>query len=107
MDEMFEAIERDLVPQTRVGARRFPGIVTLSPAGLLIRRDTAEGLEMDFHETDKGYEIHADLPGFRKEDITLDIDSGTRRLNLSAGRKREGKEERKDEEGGPRYHFFC
>ncbi|CAN0468407.1 unnamed protein product, partial [Discosporangium mesarthrocarpum] len=37
--------------------------------------------------------------------ITLDIDSGTRRLNLSAERKLERKEERKDEEGGTRYHF--
>ncbi|CAM9556727.1 unnamed protein product, partial [Discosporangium mesarthrocarpum] len=53
----------------------------------------------------QGYELHADLPGFRKEDITLDIDSGTRSLNLPGERKLERKEERKDEERGTRYHF--
>ncbi|CAM9805324.1 unnamed protein product [Discosporangium mesarthrocarpum] len=51
------------------------------------------------------YQLFADLPGVKKEDISLDIDSETHRLNLSAEKKRERTEESKSEEGGARYHF--
>ncbi len=47
------------------------------------------GMRTDVKETENGYEISVDLPGFDKNDITLELDKGY--LNISA--KREVKEE--------------
>jgi len=45
----------------------------------------------DVRETDKDIVIHADLPGVKKEDMTLELQEG--RLTISGERKFEKKEE--------------
>jgi HSP20 family protein len=46
---------------------------------------------IDIKETDKEYVIHAELPGVKKEDISIDLDKNL--LTLSGERKQEKKEE--------------
>ena len=54
-------------------------------------------MNLDFHETNNGYELSADLPGMKKEDIKvyIDIESGV--LTVTGERKLEREE---NSEGG-------
>lgn len=45
------------------------------------------GVSLDMHESPEGFELSADLPGIRKEDISIDVDNDTRVLTVSAERK--------------------
>ncbi len=54
-----------------------------------------EGLfapRIDLKETDKAYEVSAELPGVKKEDIHLSLDNGI--LSVEAEMKNENKEEK-------------
>lgn len=48
----------------------------------------------DIRETENAYELESDLPGFRKEDISIDIEED--RLTVSAERKQEERAEEKN-----------
>jgi HSP20 family protein len=50
-------------------------------------------MKVDIKETEKEYVVEAEVPGFKKEDITIDIDED--RLTISAEAKEE-KEEKKE-----------
>jgi HSP20 family protein len=56
-------------------------------------------LPLDVAETEKEFVVTADLPGFKKEEITLEIESGV--LTLKGETKIEKEEESAD---GPKYH---
>ena len=51
-------------------------------------------MKTDIKETDDGYELIVDLPGFKKEDISIDIDKDC--LTISAERKSEDKGDKGD-----------
>ena len=51
-------------------------------------------MKTDVRETDDAYEVDIDLPGFKKEDINIDIDKDC--LTISAERKSEEKEDKGD-----------
>ncbi len=55
-----------------------------------------EGFKTDIREEEKAYILEADLPGFNKEDIKVELDKEY--LTISAERKSETEE--KDEKGG-------
>ncbi len=55
---------------------------------------TAFNPKVDVAENDKGYEVNVSLPGFKKEDIKIELDEN--RLTISGERKWEKKEEEKD-----------
>jgi len=42
-------------------------------------------LKLDVQDTEKAYLIHADMPGYEKEDISIDLKDGV--LNISAEKK--------------------
>ncbi|KAJ9048582.1 hypothetical protein DSO57_1033645 [Entomophthora muscae] len=46
------------------------------------------GTKLDVYETDKETIIHAELPGFKKEDITLDVSEEHHSLTLKGTKKR-------------------
>lgn len=52
-------------------------------------------MRTDVKESDKGYELHIELPGYKKEDVTAELKDGT--LTISAATRRENNE--KDENG--------
>lgn len=49
----------------------FPGFSRTLPRTL--EEGNRAGMRVDVHETDKTFEIHADLPGVRKEDIEITL----------------------------------
>ena len=42
-------------------------------------------MKTDVRENDEGYEIDIDLPGFKKEDITLDLNNGYLTISAAKG----------------------
>ena len=52
-------------------------------------------MKTDVHEHDDHYEVNIDLPGFKKEEISLELDNG----NLTVSTSRNVNEEEKNEEG--------
>jgi len=51
-------------------------------------------IKLDVKEDDKGYTVHADIPGAKKEDIQVDIDGNVVSVRAET---RQQKEEKKDE----------
>ena len=50
-------------------------------------------MRVDIHEDDNGYEITADLPGVKKEDISVTLKNDI--LNISASKETESEEKKK------------
>lgn len=52
-------------------------------------------MSTDVKENDRGYELHIELPGYKKEDVKAELKDGT--LTINASMKKENDE--KDENG--------
>lgn len=52
-------------------------------------------MKTDVRETDNGYEVDVDLPGFKKDEVKLDLKDGYLTISASKGLNRD----QKDEEG--------
>ena len=102
MDDEFDSMERGLLPPFWMSSRfpiiNFPG----SSIGLVSAIPSMGGegglsMNLDFHETNNGYELSADLPGMKKEDIKvyIDIESGV--LTMTGERKQEREEKSEDD----------
>ena len=53
-------------------------------------------MNTDIRETDTGYELEIDLPGFKKEDVTVELDQGY--LTISASKEFDNNEAKPEEE---------
>lgn len=62
-----------LVPRT---SQRFLDPFDFSLFPSTEPKATTSLMKTDIKETDKGYELHVDLPGFKKEDIQAEIKDG-------------------------------
>ena len=51
-------------------------------------------MKTDVRETDNSYELDIDLPGFKKEDISLKLDSGYLTISASKGLEKDEKEKK-------------
>ena len=51
----------------------------------LYGKNASRVMKTDVHETDSGYEVDIDLPGFKKEDITLELDNGYLTVTAAKG----------------------
>ncbi|CAM9776109.1 unnamed protein product, partial [Ascophyllum nodosum] len=62
-------------------------------------------MNLDFHETNNGYELSADFPGMKKEDIEvyIYIESGV--LTVTGERKQEREEKSEGDKEQRKYHF--
>ena len=56
--------------------------------------------KVDVSETEKAFEVHVSLPGFKREDIKVELDEN--RLTISGERKLE----KKEEEEKKKFHFM-
>ena len=63
------------------------------PEHMLYGKNAPRMMKTDVKETDEGYELDVDLPGFKKEDIHLDLENGY--LTISTEKSLENKEEKK------------
>lgn len=98
MNEIFETMEREMLAPLGVTSR-FPGprmFPTLPAIGL---GEETFNMQLDFHETDNSFEVTADLPGIRKEDITVEVDSESDLLTVS-GERKNAREEKSDGSDG-------
>ena len=66
----------------------FPKVWDLD--AMIPREDGTKMLAVDIREDDDKYIVHADLPGYRADEIDLKVEDGT--LKLAASRKREHEE---------------
>ena len=76
--DMFDGFDKEFNRGMRWADQMFGG----KPAPRVMKTDV--------RETETGYELEMDLPGFRKEDITLDLQNGN--LTVSAKRSDEKKD---------------
>lgn len=81
--DMFDGFDRDFGRGMRWADQMFGG----KPAPHMMKTDV--------RETETGYEMEMDLPGFRKEDISLELQNGN--LTVSANKAEEKKDT--DEKG--------
>ena len=63
------------------------------PEHMLYGKNAQRMMKTDVKETDEGYELDVDLPGFKKEEIRLDLENGY--LTISTEKSLENKEEKK------------
>lgn len=71
--------------------------------GLLFFEDGGSDAPMDWRETREAHVFDVDLPGYRKEDVKLQLVPEGRVLQISAERKEEGE----DEEEGKGHRWHC
>ena len=62
------------------------------PEHVLYGKNAARMMKTDVRETDEGYELAVDLPGMKKDDITLELQNGY--LTISTQKNLENKEEK-------------
>ena len=62
------------------------------PEHMLYGKNAQRMMKTDVKETDEGYELDVDLPGFKKEEIHLDLENGY--LTISTEKALENKEEK-------------
>jgi len=53
---------------------------------------TEMSMKVDVKEDDKGYTVHADIPGVRKEDIQVDVDGNVVSLRAESKQEKEEKQ---------------
>ena len=64
-----------------------------SPEHVLYGRNAQQMMKTDVKETDEGYEVDVDLPGFKKEEIKLNLENGY--LTIATEKALEKKQENK------------
>ena len=62
------------------------------PEHMLYGKNAAHMMKTDVKETEEGYEVNVDLPGFKKEEIHLELENGN--LTISTEKSLENKEEK-------------
>ncbi len=77
------------------------------PAKTVARYNNASVMRTDIKETDKGYELAIDLPGYKKEDVKAELKDGYLTVNAEMRQN----EDQKDEDGRyirrERYYGTC
>ena len=63
------------------------------PEHMLYGKNASRMMKTDVKETDSGFELDVDLPGFKKEEIKLELENGY--LTISTEKSLENKEEKK------------
>ena len=63
------------------------------PEHMIYGKKAPRMMKTDVKETDEGYELDVELPGFKKEEIHLDLENGY--LTISTEKSLENKEEKK------------
>ncbi|MBM6700335.1 Hsp20/alpha crystallin family protein [Bifidobacterium pullorum subsp. saeculare] len=91
---MFPALLNDGLFNDLFNDPFFAGVDTGTRAGANHAMSTAL-MSADVRETDKAYDVDIDMPGFKKDDINLELQNGY--LTVSA--HRDGSHDEKDKEG--------
>ncbi len=60
----------------------------------LYGKHAANVMKTDVHEHDEGYEVAIDLPGFKKDEIKLDLENGYLSVSAAKGIEKEDKDKK-------------
>ena len=60
----------------------------------LYGKHAKNAMKTDVRETDNSYELDIDLPGFKKEDVSLKLDNGYLTISASKGLEKDEKEKK-------------
>ena len=63
------------------------------PEHVLYGKNASRMMKTDVKETDSGYELDVDLPGFKKEEIRLELENGYLTVSASKGLEKDEKNE--------------
>ena len=79
------------------------------PIGNSVRYQTptTSVMRTDVKESDTGYELDIDLPGYKKENIKIDLKNGYLTIGVESGQNREQKEEGGKYIRRERYYGTC
>ena len=80
MDFPFNEMEREMERDMRRTNRQLYG------------RNAKREMKTDVHETETGYEVDMDLPGFKKDQIELNLENGYLTVTATKGTDREEKD---------------
>ena len=77
----------------------------------LYGKHASHEMKTDFKETDSGYEVDIDLPGFKKDEINVQLDNGYLSISAAKGldkeeKNKEGKYIRKERYAGAMSRSF-
>ena len=77
----------------------------------LYGKHASHEMKTDVRETDSGYEVDIDLPGFKKDEINIQLDNGYLSISAAKGldkdeQDKEGKYIRKERYAGPMSRSF-
>ncbi|MEZ5660125.1 MAG: Hsp20/alpha crystallin family protein [Burkholderiaceae bacterium] len=73
-------------------AEVFPELFRNFAAPVRGEKNQALDIRIDVKETDKAYQVHADVPGARREDIHVDVDGNVVSITAEVKRDNEVKE---------------
>ncbi|CAM9443096.1 unnamed protein product [Ectocarpus sp. 6 AP-2014] len=107
INDVFGSIEREMLAPWGL-ASRFPtarDMFPTFPSSLFGDGSRSLDMSLDFHETKDGFELIADLPGMKKEDVSIDVDQESGVLTVSGERKSEKEEKGDGKDGDRKYHF--
>ncbi|CAN0276069.1 unnamed protein product [Ectocarpus sp. 8 AP-2014] len=107
INDVFGSIEREMLAPWGL-ASRFPtarDMFPTFPSSLFGDGSRSLDMSLDFHETKYGFELIADLPGMKKEDVSIDVDQESGVLTVSGERKSEKEEKGDGKDGDRKYHF--
>ncbi len=60
----------------------------------LYGKHAANVMKTDVHEHDEGYEVAIDLPGFKKDEISLDLENGYLSVSAAKGIEKDDKDKK-------------
>ena len=81
-DEMFDDMFNNMMPM--VAGRRNP----------LYGKHSKNLMKTDVRETESAYEMDVDLPGFKKEEVQVQLENGYLTISASKGLDRENEEKK-------------
>ena len=81
-DEMFDDMFNNMMPM--VAGRRNP----------LYGKHSKNVMKTDVRETESAYEMDVDLPGFKKEEVQVQLENGYLTISASKGLDRENEEKK-------------
>jgi len=70
----------------------WPELGARWPKGLRLPEGSGPEIKLDVHETDKAYEVKAEIPGAKKEDIHVHVDGSYVSISAERREQREKKE---------------
>ena len=85
----------------------FDGSEMKNPEKKLYGHRPKNIMTTDIKETDNGYEMTVDLPGFKKEDVTVELENGYLTISAAKGYENDTKDDSKEKCRYIKHERYC